>query len=214
MRIKIIFTIAFLVGALSSTIAHAQYLSKDSTSLRIQSSVPFYKWEVGIDLLPLIDKSQDPYGYVFKRTYLTSEGRKSIRFKFLPWFLSGIGAGSGVDEKQYSIFFSLGVEKQRIWGRFAIIYGLDPFFRNTFLQDKSTVTGLVLVKRTDIYLGASAFIGGRYYITNHLSATLESHLIYEYRDYNAYESWIGSIFYRTHTISTKPINTLYLSYHF
>lgn len=176
--------------------------------------VPFYKWEVGIDLLPLVDKSKDAYGYIVKRNYQAANGRKALRFKLLPRFVTGPGTGSGADGKQSVIYFAVGYERQRMYGRFSVLYGVESYLRYSSISIKSTSTGLEVLKQIDTSLGVAGFIGGRYYVGNHVSFTLESHLIYQYRDQNGSFSNVGSYFSREHQLSAEPLHALYVSYQF
>ncbi|MFT4032994.1 MAG: hypothetical protein QM669_11290 [Siphonobacter sp.] len=208
MRIKIIFTIAFLVGALSSTIAHAQYLSKDSTSLRIQSSVPFYKWEVGLNTLSLIDKTRDPIGYIIKRNFQTEKGRQALRLKVKP----GLNfSGMGINSLNLTINTGIGYEWQKLYNRLGVLYGIEPFFK----YFRSSISGATQPSSWQIDLGSTFFLGGRYYIGSHFSVTLESHLVYTFQS-SHYENFGNAIiaWSRGHSLVLSPINTLYLSYHF
>lgn len=179
-----------------------------------ERSVPFYKWEVGIDLLPLADKSKDAFGYMVKRNYELANGRKALRFKLLPRFLSGPGTGSGADEKQTAISLAIGYERQRIYGHFAVLYGFEPYFRYSSIRVISTTTGLEVVRQTDTNLGIAGFIGGRYYVGNHISFTIESHLVYQYRDFNGDNSGVASYFSRSHQLFAEPLHAVYVGYQF
>lgn len=189
------------------------YLSAQNT---IENPVPFYKWEVGIDLLPLVDKSKDAFGYIVKRNFELENGRKAFRFKLLPRFLSGPGTGSGADEKRTTINLAIGYERQRAFGYFAVLYGFEPYFRYSSIRVLSTATGLEANRQTNTNLGVAGFIGGRYYVGNHLSFTLESHLIYQYQDFNGRNN-VGSVasyFQRSHQLFVEPIHALYVGYQF
>jgi hypothetical protein len=181
-----------------------------------EKSVPFHKWEVGIDLLPLADKSKDAFGYMVKRNYELANGRKALRFKLLPRFLSGPGSGSGAgaDAKESGMKLAIGFERQKIYGRFSILYGLEPYFSYRLARTKSTTTGIVVTSQNDTRLGVAGFIGGRYYAGNHISFTLESHLVYQYQDFNGDNSGVASYFSRSHQLFAEPLHALYVSYQF
>lgn len=201
-------------SAVFSLLSHLSF-SQESTQLQSDHKlVPFCKWEVGVDLLPLADKSKDAFGYIVKRNFQTANGLQALRFKLLPRFVTGPGTGSGADEKQSSIYLAIGLERQKMYGHFSVLYGLEPYLRYSSIKVKSTTTGLEVINQTDTNLGVAGFIGGRYYVSNHISFTLESHLVYQYRDLNGSTGSLSSYFSRTHQLFVEPLHALYVSYQF
>ncbi|MBD2704315.1 hypothetical protein IC229_26965 [Spirosoma sp. BT702] len=193
---------------------------QDSIQVKSNKSVvPFYKWEVGIDLLPLVDKAKDAYGYVLKRNYELASGRKALRLKVWPRFLvnpgTGVGGAVGTgEEKQTSINLALGYERQKLYGHFAVLYGLEPYFHYSLIRVLVIPSGLEAIRQEETRLGVAGFIGGRYYVGSHLSFTLESHLVYQYRDFSGNQQNVASYFQRTHQLFIEPIHALYVSYQF
>lgn len=175
------------------------------------ATLPFYKWEIGLDALPLIDKAKDSFGYVLKRNFQGENGRQAVRLKLLPRF-GHSNVGGSVSNS--SIYVAVGYEWQKIYGRFAVLYGLEPFFR----YENNISVGQVTNYRTQVkntYVGSSGFIGGRYYLGNHFSLTVESHLIYNYHKGSTFNIGNASSgMAREHTLSTNPIHSFFLSYHF
>ncbi|QKZ14979.1 hypothetical protein [Spirosoma sp. KUDC1026] len=201
----------FLVSVLLLPfVSSAQESAEPMTSLK---AVPFYKWEIGIDLLPLADKSKDAFGYIVKRNFQTENGRQALRFKLLPRFVSGPG-GSGADAKDSSIKLALGFERQKMYGHFSVLYGLEPYFSYRTARTKSTTTGIVVTRQNDTSFGVAGFVGGRYYVGNHVSFTLESHLVYQFQDQNGSIDNVGSYFARTHILFAEPLHAVYVSYQF
>ena len=174
------------------------------------TTLPFFKWEVGIDLLPLIDKSNDAFEYVLKRNFQKTNGREALRIKFLPSVgYSGVKGNTTL----LGVNLAVGYEWQNIYGRFATLYGVEPYVR----YFSNAVNGQFGAHSSlkDLNIGASGFIGGRYYINRHISLSLESHLIYTYHYLDATN--IGNaagMFTREHSLQFNPIHSLFISYHF
>ncbi|GAB3992388.1 hypothetical protein GCM10028807_25370 [Spirosoma daeguense] len=183
---------------------------QDSTKTN-RSELLANKWEIGIDLLSLIDKSKDAFGFVVKRNFNANNGRKAIRFKVLPRTLYSPGAT--LNENNSSFFVAMGYERQKLVGRFSVLYGIEPFFQYSIVKIKQVSNGALTLQQTDTKVGLDGFIGGRYYINNHLSATIETHLVYQYR---STEGESGTVRYSGdyNQVFINPIHALYLSYHF
>lgn len=191
-------------------------VGQDSTHANVnKESIPFYKWEIGIDVLPLIDKAKDPFGYILKRNFQSASGRQALRLKILPkWQYTPLIGG---DSYAYSINLAIGYEWQKLYNHFAILYGFDPYFQRDQIKISGNQVGVITEQNT-LKVGVSGFIGGRYYLGKHIAVTLESHLFYQYYDtkMNNYSpnNPLGSAFTKYHSVYFNPINTVYLSYHF
>ena len=206
-------SIAFIIlSVLPSTYMFAQDTQQPvSTDISTKPIVPFYKWELGLDALPLIDKAKDSFGYVLKRNFQKENGRQALRLKLLPRF--GYSSVGGTVSNS-SVYLAVGYEWQKLYGRFAVLYGLEPFFR----YDHNLVAGQNINARSEakqINTGLSGFVGGRYYIGNHFSVSVESHLIYNFYSGKITNSGnISSGDARQHIELFNPIHAVYFSYHF
>lgn len=201
---------------ISSCLSLTHCFSQDSTHTKANDmSVPFYKWEIGIDALPLIGKAKDPFGYILKRNFQSASGRQALRLKLLPK-LQYIPLPEG-NQNSININLTIGYEWQKLYNQFAILYGFDPYIEYGQIKLTSDTKGII-TKQTTLKLGASAFVGGRYYLGKHLALTLETHLFYQYYNFKAVDNSSGSslagAYLKTHQIYLNPVNALYLSYHF
>ena len=189
-------------------------LAQDSTSFS-SGNVKVSQWEVGIDLLPLINKSQDPFGLILRRYMRLKQNQQAIRFKLSPSLTSSTGLNlPGTQVLNPRIYIALGYEWQRSNGRLIPYYGFEMFFRtSTFIYKNLNV---VQGKTFDNYIGISGFFGAKYRITNQLGISLESHLLYDYHRGKA-TSISGSITEAGANVSElyfRPIYAIYLNYYF
>lgn len=204
--------LAFLIFAIPF-----QLIAQDSlraTSVTPEAEPTFYEWEAGVDLLPLIDKSNDAFGFIVKHNFRTtsSSDRSALRLKFRPQ-LGRTSLQQTAQDRQSSIYLAIGYEKQKMYGHFSLLYGAEPFIQYSHNRIGSASAIRQVSEQTSIIVGVGGFVGGRYYIGKHLAATLESHLIYQNSSSKA--STNGSRFStRASQLFVEPIHTIYLSYHF
>jgi hypothetical protein len=200
----------FLFFVCSPALAQTGSNALDDDNTRT-TTTRFYKWEIGLDLLPLAEKSKDAFGFILKRNFKYTNGREALRIKFLPSLgYSGVGGNTTL----LGINLAVGYEWQKTYGRFSTLYGVEPYVR-FFSNEISGQSRGAHSNYNDLNIGASGFIGGRYYINRHISLSLESHLVYTYHYLNA--SNIGNasrIFTREHGLQFNPIHALYINYHF
>lgn len=204
-----LFTLLGILTHIYTLAQSAQQLASIENSTN--STVPFYKWELGIDALPLIDKAKDPFGYILKRNFQKEDGRQAIRLKFLPRFgYSDVGG----TVSNSSVYVAIGYEWQKLYGKFAVLYGLEPFFRydRNLIAGQNTSAGSEVKQ---INTGLSGFVGGRYYIGNHFSVSIESHLVYNFYSGSISNSGnVSSGDAKQHIEFFNPIHAVYFSYHF
>lgn len=206
---------SFTLGMLASTYTFAQTTQQIiDTDINKNSAAPFYKWEVGIDALPLIDKAKDAFGYIVKRNYQTSSGRKALRLKLLPQISTSPGTSGTARTNNSSINIAIGYEFQKMFGHFSAIYGFEPFYQHSLVKVTVIPSGVISFKQTDSKIGISGFIGGRYYINNHIALTLETHLVYQYRTTKSEDVSTFYSFGNYNQILINPVHALYISYHF
>lgn len=212
MNIKTKAVVYFLSIMLMSTSTIAQISQQTSENIN-SSEVPSYKWEVGIDALSLTNRAKDAFGFIVKRNYQASSGRKALRLKFLPRLVNSPGTGGTARENNSSINIAVGYEWQKMYNNFSVLYGVEPFFQYNIIKVTSLSTGTVSFSQTDTKVGISGFIGGRYYINKHLSLTVETHLIYQYYNANG-DNNTASSFGNYNQVFINPLHAFYLGYHF
>lgn len=204
----------YLVLVFSIFATAFQALAQDTSSVTGPTEAAFYEWEAGIDLLPLIDKSRDGFGFIVKRNFQTTTPteRSALRLKLRPQLLRTSGRQT-TGERQSSISLAVGYEKQKLYGRFSVLYGAELFLQRSRSQFGSTTVNRIVSQQTSNTIGISGFVGGRYYLGKHLAATLESHLIYQR---TRSEGFTGSDTFasRANQLFVEPIHAIYLSYHF
>jgi hypothetical protein len=163
----------------------------------------------------LIDKAKDPFGYILKRNFRSASGRQALRLKLVPRF--EFIPLTQANRNTSDIRVAVGYEWQKLYNRFGVLYGFEPYYEYLQIKLTSNANGLITKQKT-FKVGTSAFIGGRYYIGKHFAVTLETYLLYQYYDFkmvdNSPGSSLASASLKTHQIYFNPINTLYLSYHF
>lgn len=188
--------------------------AQDSTQ-RNQSAnfLPFCKWEVGVDLLPLVDKLKDPFGLILKRNFNTSNGIRALRLKI---YTQASFAQAGRVDSGYvwypTVYLATGYEWQKLYGKFSFLYGGEFFVKHSLNKIESR-NGVSQTSFT--YFGSSVFAGGRYQIASHIFLTLESHFIYQYQDIRGENIGnISSFSSRGSDIRINPIHAFYLNYSF
>ncbi len=148
-----------------------------------ESSETPLKWELGVDLKSLFSSSVDlsgrTYGFILRRQ-LSNDGALRIRpdFYFNTSFkhpVKGANRPSG-----YHVSFDVGYEKQKKYKRFTHSYGIDLAIR----REATDVTiGLGINDNNPTYsrsetrrqlYGLSVFTGGKYFMTDRISISLET----------------------------------------
>lgn len=191
-----------------------QSLAQDTSSVTGPTEAAFYEWEMGIDLLPLIDKSSDGFGFLIKRNFQTTTPteRSALRLKFRPQVQRTSGQRV-TGERQSSVSLAVGYEKQKLYGRFSVLYGAEPFIQRSLNRVRAATANQALSEQSSTIIGISGFVGGRYYLGKHLAATLESHLIYQRTNSEGFTN--GARFTgQANQLFAEPIHAIYLSYHF
>jgi hypothetical protein len=178
-------------------------------------NLPYWTGEVGIDLLPLINKGQDPSGYVVKFNLKTKHfnTRQAFRVKIRPGLSSQTIYGNGqVGVSNSSWYLSVGYEWQKLYGRFGVLKGVEPFLFNNSVTAPNTSTGNSSLSESNA--GISGFLGGRYYLGKHVAITVESHLIYNSRQIGRPLNFGTQVSSEEKSFVFYPIRAVYLSYHF
>lgn len=192
------------------------------------------KWEIGTDLLWLLDKNSLPKYSIFARRILSDKSALRLRFgadiKTDPRNL-----GLGVEKA--SFLLRVGYEKRKKMARNAnMFWGFDAHFRKENIE--AYLIQLPQVK--PLYypdyswqLGGVAVLGFRYFLGDHFSISAESSLAAYYREFSSNHYTGGSLIvingnytnggdfvflYRTNlksfVLEMSPMQVLNFSYHF
>jgi hypothetical protein len=167
------------------------------------------KWEIGINALALTERKEDQFGYIVKRYVQADQGRQAIRFKFSPR-LSSIANSSSTSN---AINVAVGYEWQQPFDRFAVVYGVEPFYKYSRNEIKLGNPSPLKQRDININIGASFFLGGRCKIGKHWSASIESHLYYNHRTFIV-ENDAATASLKEYEISITPLHAVYMHYHF
>lgn len=184
-----------------------------------------HKWEIAIDLLPLINKSNGnniwlKYNYKNKRDL-----NRAWRLRFIPDFLNSGPKGVSSGPPAVFISFSPGHEWQKRSGKFVLFYGVDLNYSYSYSL-RSVIVGVgsspgsvkTEEKNRNTSIGLGSFIGTKYHISERFSASIESQLIYTYSDIyeerirNGNTDFLLNSF--AHQTQYKPIYVINFSYHF
>lgn len=201
-----------------------------------QSQSSSSRWELGVDVLSpfkniQLDRLNSTYGLILKRPIKNDRAIRARIDLGLDYMPDPIIKGTN-QPREFATSFDIGIEKQNQNGRFVHFFGFDTMFRYGRLN--STVSLGVTPgsnisysqnKGRIISSGVSCFTGGKYYITNQLSLSLESTAVLYYSTIreNSTDYITGNppIIQSFSTINTNglifkiyPVSTLYLSYHF
>ena len=193
-----------------------------------------HKWEIGTDLLWLLDKNSLPKYSIFARRALSNSSALRLR----------VGAdvktdprniGFGVEKASFLIRF--GYEKQKKLSlNTGVFWGFDTHFR------KENIEGYLiqLPQVKPLYypdyswqLGGVAIFGFRYFLGEHFSLSAESSIAAYYREFNSnnysnglliivsnnyVSSGNAAFLYRTtlksFVLEVSPMQVLNFSYHF
>lgn len=200
---------------------------------RPEAAFPRYKWELGTDLLFLVNRNTVPPS-VFVR--LNSNHFTAWRFRVggsyaantsTPpgWIHLPSSTGLTGIKTRMDAFLGVGREWQRDLGRFQLFYGSDIAFRLFSQRDKQGVFDQgkrFLPFRRETSVGLSPFIGMKYFIHPQVSVSAESHLDFYYRLLKL-DSFAGNangeISFSTDRwayllADFRPLYVFHLSYHF
>ncbi|WP_028663794.1 hypothetical protein [Runella zeae] len=203
-------------------------------SLRAQESKDSTKWEIGTDLLWLIDKNSLPKYSMFAKRTLKKNGALRLRvgtdIKTDPRNI-----GLGIEKASYII--RIGYEKQKkLSDKASVFWGIDAHFR------KENVEAYVipLPQGKPFYypdyswqLGGAAILGFRYFINKNFSFSTEASLNSYYREFssNNYSggflivindnytrspdfAFISKTYIKSLVVEIAPLQVLNFSYHF
>jgi len=188
------------------------------------------KWEVGMDLLWLVNKNTLPRYSLLVRRKIGQHGAIRLRGGYLK--NSNYMAFRDFNYNTASLI-RVGYEYQRALSTQknsvkSLVYGgLDYFWRyeNNYyyiwdIQSPAPYTGTgVIVTEITHEHGEAVFIGFKYFVTNYLSLSTESSLQISHINYSQEEVGFTNGYHALNTwprntYQLLPINTLTLSFHF
>lgn len=186
------------------------------------------KWEIGTDLLWLIDKNTLPKYSLLVRRKIGQHGAIRLRGGYTKKSVQPHFPNENEDN-QYSLI-RIGYEYQKNLSlkngsvKSLVYGGLDLFSRYQFdsFQLENTITnpGQVLVVRvneTTNDKGGAAFIGFKYFLTTYISLSAESSFQLSSLQFSSRGSAPGfnsGIDYTVGTYQFLPLNTINFSFHF
>lgn len=193
------------------------------------SEIKPYKWDVGADLLWLIDKNSVPPS-VFVRLNTDKNNRLSAyRFRLGGDYTEHLNAIDTLSSTQtktnLKVFASLGKEWQKQYDQFQLFYGSDLFLNyRLFIFEYSKDEEGFFPKERDISLGVSPFVGMRYFLSSRISFSTEAHLNIYFHEWDKKtfyanpDPWapLEVVRHRVHYLkmNVNPIYALNLHYHF
>lgn len=190
------------------------------------------KWDVGLDLLWLIDKNAVPPS-LFLRLNTEKKGRlAAYRFRIGGDYTEHLNVVDSVNttmqQTNLNTFLSVGKEWQKQREQFQLFYGADIFLNLSYVifENARDEKGYLPRIRTTSF-GISPLIGMRYFVHSNISFSSEAHFNVYYReeyrrevDSNnpqpSPEGYTYSIVNRFQRLKMdiNPIYTLNLTYHF
>ena len=211
-------------------VAHSQ------TKYSIDDSVKRHKWEIYLNVAPILKLPAPNWSYPFlvKRNVGKGSNLGAWRFMIAP-YLNNIQ-----DQDPFKIIYSttdntyfnaqvlFGYEKQRVIGRFCYYYGLDLHFLYNLQRSKSEdrkqmppdgeKVGLLVSNDQNTSYCVSPFVGVKYSFNQRLAVSLESKIDFRYGVLVSKKIFEGEEFFRRQTswreIAYQPMYAFNLSYHF
>ncbi len=172
------------------------YAQTQQTEASLSEPYSPYKWEIGTDLLWLINKNQLPAQSVFARyNYQTAAGKsRGVRLRLgLDYMrLDSSGTGNSFRNRSSTIrpLVRIGYEFQQPYDRQFIYYGADlhlSYYNNNFSRlmqmDQIKDTG----RDETMEIGPALFVGYKFFVTKRLSISTEisAQAIYKKRRFQA-----------------------------
>jgi hypothetical protein len=191
-----------------------------------------HKWDVGLDLLWLIDKNVVPPS-LFLRLNTEKKGQlAAYRFRIGGDYTERLNVVDSLSttmlQTNLNTFLCVGKEWQKQWEQFQLFYGTDIFlnFGYAIVENARDEKGYFPRIRTTS-LGVSPLIGMRYFVHSNISFSTEAHFNFYYREEyrrvvdrnNPQPSPEGHTYsivnrFQHFKMDINPIYTLNLTYHF
>jgi hypothetical protein len=149
------------------------------------------RWEVGIDLLPLINKETLPAASVFGRYHFTTPAGREMALRLRVGGSTALEDSSNLpivanakpdkfrNVNRYQIQVRPGIQWRReVYARTYVHYGADVFilYARTDLERENRPTVFVISKETAWTFGMAGFLGLTYQINPSLSLSTEAFL--------------------------------------
>ena len=172
-----------------------------SYTTQAQSNAPSQEksWEMAVDLLPLVGKGQDSYGF-FVRRIVSNE--KAYRFRLSPR-ADGLIVNNLVS--LWSINAGVGIERRKILEeKMVFYYGADL---SAYYESRPKPAAFT--RNSSLSVRMSPFVALQYYLHKRISVGLESHLTFGYESH-----WLtpGEDLYGEMELRFTPLQCFYVSY--
>lgn len=173
------------------------------------------KWEVGADLLWLINKNTLPKYSVLAKRLISPKSAVRLRggINFTPPMEDIV---NDYDRKEY--YLRGGYEKRKMLSgpKLSLIYGVDALYRyqRDFFYDLSGPVNNPYLLITTEEFGASVFVGVRFSVHKNISLSTESSFQATRNQTNKIRIGVGARQYDYPSFQSFPLNTINIGIHF
>lgn len=148
--------------------------------------IDFDRWEIGVDLLPLINKNVVPISFFIKKLNLKQKKFAYIRQGYrlrIGAEITNSNTSPLYDVKSTEVLIRPGFEWDKKIKSTEIFYGIDIVSRYQRSLTEGILDGLNQAKleSSSLYLGVSPIIGVNYKIVKNIKASVESSIDILYR---------------------------------
>ena len=199
MKNKIIFLTAFTTILSLPHGVHSQELK-------------FNKWEVGTDLLWLLDKNRVPLLYLANTRKVTKKkepGQKTIKYRFRAWFdlkypnetgINQINGGQTEDKVNYYVYFRTGFGFEKKKNKVIFNYGLDGVFeykkmeietKYTWNSTWNNISSITTIDFKVVHYGISPFMELAYPVKSWMKISTEANVDFLYRKLDRFEKEVA-----------------------
>lgn len=180
-KIIITFTVCFLF-VFGQTFSQTDSLNSDNSKGK-SSTFPLLKnksWEIGLNLLTLINKEKSIYNVIVRRNY--GKGAFRLRPMFNAQYTPNPTGISTFNAKRIEFGLFIGHEwKKNITSKFEIFYGAEVGYskvnqKNSVLDDPNGTSYYTVLESYNDKALANIFVGPKFFVARHLSVSLETTL--------------------------------------
>ncbi|MCF0075586.1 hypothetical protein LZD49_34255 [Dyadobacter sp. CY261] len=159
-----------------STFVYHSAFSQDESS----KEVSIKSWEIGVDLLPLIDKEKNNFNVILRKNY----GNKSVRLRpiFNSQFSPSPIGNSNFENKRVEFGFFIGNEwRKKVSSRMLLFYGAEIGYskarrRDAVLADTAGSSQYERLDSKQLNILGNIFIGPKFFITKDISFSIETNI--------------------------------------
>ncbi|MDO1451705.1 hypothetical protein Q0590_35860 [Rhodocytophaga aerolata] len=144
-----------------------------------------YTWDIGTDLLFLINKNVVPPSLFVRWNREKDNKLSAYRFRLGADFAQHLNpnkidtswAGSSFKKTAFTLFSSVGKEWQKQFNQFQLFYGADVFLQYTYeVYEGAILFGKDYYPRNrNLITGISPFVGMKFFIHSRISLSAEAH---------------------------------------